>query len=132
MAAGAFARGAERQASGDWGGAFAGYDEAVKHEPNHPEFYLSRAYARHNTGDFDQALADYEKAIQLGPGLARIFHSAIRFEPIEALDRTNWDGSGTFFQNQPWPPLTWLGELRIPALLPIFGDTFSRLLRVGK
>jgi tetratricopeptide (TPR) repeat protein len=57
---------------GDYAGAVADFDEAIRLNPQFSFAYNSRGYAYAMKGDFDRAIADYNEAIRLDPryGLA--------------------------------------------------------------
>jgi len=49
--------------TGDATNMFAGYDLAIKNNPNNKQAYISRGYAEMNAKKYDEAISDFEKVI---------------------------------------------------------------------
>ncbi|CAM9533223.1 unnamed protein product, partial [Phaeothamnion confervicola] len=60
-------RGNERFRAGDWGGAIAEYEDAVKRDPTNPAYRNNLAAALSKVLDFNAAKAACEKALELDP-----------------------------------------------------------------
>ena len=60
-----FARGVEKWNKGDYQGAIADYDQAIKLKPDYAEPYNNRGLARSALGDNQGAIADYEESLRL-------------------------------------------------------------------
>jgi len=96
---------------GDFEGAIADYDEAIRLDPEYAGAYNNRGLAKYDLGDLEGALADYDEAIRLDPeyalayynrGLAKFnlsdfegaladYDEAIRLDPEYALAYTIGD-----------------------------------------
>jgi len=59
---------------GDFDGAIAGFDEAIRLDPNDAQAYGKRGKAWEDKGDQDRALADYDQAIRIDPNSPEAFH----------------------------------------------------------
>ena len=62
-------RGMAREATGDFDGAIADYDQAIKLDPKDAFPYQVRSLVRREKGDIDGAIADYNRGIALNPKL---------------------------------------------------------------
>jgi len=60
---------------GDYHGALANYDQAIKLDSNYAEAYFNRGYAYSYLGEKQKAIADYTQVIQLKPNYAEVFHN---------------------------------------------------------
>jgi len=69
------ARGNTKNGEGDFDGALADYNKAIRLNPDYSEALNNRAYIKEGKGDFDGALADYNKAIQLNPDYPEAFNN---------------------------------------------------------
>jgi tetratricopeptide (TPR) repeat protein len=67
-----FNRGTELLNQGDFHGAIASYDNAIKIKPDDYEAWNNRGNARFNLGRFEDAIASYDNAIKIKPD----FHEA--------------------------------------------------------
>ena len=56
--------------SGDYQGAIADYNQAIKIKPDYALAYNNRGNAKYNLGDKQGAIADYNQAIQIKPDYA--------------------------------------------------------------
>jgi len=70
--------------------SLAGFDEAIRLDPNNPAAYLSRGDAWFGKHDYDKAIADYTEAIRLDPNnagahRARGYAWTAKGEPDKAL-----------------------------------------------
>lgn len=70
-----FDRGLEKQNSGDYQGAIADYDQAIKLNPDDADAYNNRGLARSALGNKQGAIADYDQAIKLNPDYAPAFYN---------------------------------------------------------
>jgi len=61
--------------SGDFQGAIADYNQAIKFKPDYALAYLNRGSAKSNLGDKQGAIADYNQAIQLQPDYAYAYYN---------------------------------------------------------
>jgi tetratricopeptide (TPR) repeat protein len=61
-----------KMAKGDFVGALADYNKAIKLKPDYVDAYLGQGGAEYKKGDPEGALADYNKAIELKPDLNQI------------------------------------------------------------
>jgi tetratricopeptide (TPR) repeat protein len=59
---------------GDFDGAIARFDEAIRLDPNDAQAYGKRGKAWEDKGDHDRALADYDQAIRIDPNNPEAFH----------------------------------------------------------
>lgn len=59
---------------GDYRGAIADYDEALKINPKMAEVYCSRGFASYQLGDELRSKNDYTRALELDPNLAEVYY----------------------------------------------------------
>ncbi len=69
----AYRRGGVYAAHGDFAGAIAAYDVAIRLDPRHADAYTDRGNCRGALGDLDGAIVDYNAAIALEPRSARAY-----------------------------------------------------------
>jgi len=69
-----YTRGAEKYQAGDYVGAIADLDQAIRLDPNNAVFYSNRGNAYSNQEDYQRAIADFDQAIRLNPYVA-VFYS---------------------------------------------------------
>jgi tetratricopeptide (TPR) repeat protein len=50
------------------------YDQAIHREPDDPQAYVDRAFARYKVGNLSAAIDDYSEAIRLDPSHARTYY----------------------------------------------------------
>ncbi|HEY9692183.1 MAG TPA: tetratricopeptide repeat-containing serine protease family protein [Oculatellaceae cyanobacterium] len=67
--------GLDKVAKGDYNGAIADYDRAIKLNPNLAEAYNNRGLARSKQEDYNGAIADYNRAISLNPNLVEAYNN---------------------------------------------------------
>ena len=60
---------------GDYKGAIADYDTAIRLKPDYAEAYLNRGNAKHKLGQRFAAIADYDSAIRLNPDYANAYYN---------------------------------------------------------
>ncbi|PZV22794.1 MAG: hypothetical protein DCF12_20155, partial [Snowella sp.] len=60
-------RGLAKSDSGDYQGAIADYNQAIKLNPDYALAYCNRGNSKVNLGDYQGAIADYNQAIKLNP-----------------------------------------------------------------
>ena len=60
---------------GDYKGAIADYDTAIRLNPDYAEAYLNRGSAKHKLGQRFAAIADYDSAIRLNPDYANAYYN---------------------------------------------------------
>jgi len=68
-------RGITRKKLGDYKGAIADYNKAIKINEKLAESYLSRGLARRDLGDYKEANADFSKAIKINPDYALAYNN---------------------------------------------------------
>jgi tetratricopeptide (TPR) repeat protein len=66
-------RALERQEAGDYAGAIADCNEALKLEPQSVQAYAARGIVRHGQGYLDRAVADYDRALSINPQEGRVY-----------------------------------------------------------
>jgi tetratricopeptide (TPR) repeat protein len=64
-----YQRASAKMAKGDFAGALADYNKAIKLKPDYVDAYIGRGGAEYKNGNPQSALADYNKAIELKPDL---------------------------------------------------------------
>ncbi|MEK0181955.1 tetratricopeptide repeat protein [Microcoleus anatoxicus] len=62
-----FIQGEDKYKKGDYQGAVADYNQALRINPNYAEAYFSRGLARSDLGDKQGAIADYNEALRINP-----------------------------------------------------------------
>ncbi|WP_343277562.1 tetratricopeptide repeat protein, partial [Kamptonema sp. UHCC 0994] len=62
-----FDRAKEQDERGDFEGAIASYDKAIKFKPDDHKVWNNRGLALFNLGQFEEAIASYDKAIEFKP-----------------------------------------------------------------
>ena len=60
---------------GDYKGAIAGYDSAIRLKPDYAGAYYNRGIAKDNLGQHFAAIADYDSAIRLKPDSANAYYN---------------------------------------------------------
>ncbi|GAC1467674.1 MAG: hypothetical protein NVS2B14_13180 [Chamaesiphon sp.] len=66
-------QGASRAMRGDYQGAIADYNEALRLNPKNPDVYYNLGVAHYNQGLAQQAFQDFNQAIQLDPEFAEAY-----------------------------------------------------------
>ena len=66
-------RGVARQKKGDFDGALADYNHAIKLNPRFADAWFNRATYWKAKGDFKQAEADFTRVIELNPNMANAY-----------------------------------------------------------
>lgn len=69
-----YQRGYLKSKKGDYRGAIADYDEALKINPKMAEVYSSRGFASYQLGDELRSNNDYTRALELDPNLAEVYY----------------------------------------------------------
>ena len=64
--------------NGDFDGAIADFNEAIRLKPDFFEAFINRAIARCNNDDFEKAIGDYDEAIRLMPDELRTYIFSLR------------------------------------------------------
>lgn len=59
---------------GNYQGAIADFDQAIRLDPNRASLFRDRGLAHKETAELDLAIADYDEAIALAPGLAAPYY----------------------------------------------------------
>ncbi len=72
---GYFSQGIAFEQQGDYHGALANYDQAIKLNPNFANAYIGRGYAYSNLGEKQKAIDDYNQAIKLNPNYAIAYNN---------------------------------------------------------
>ena len=62
---------------GNYKGAIADYDKAIKLNPKDAKAYNNRGGTKNMLGDYKGAIADWEKAIELNPSYKKVLQSRI-------------------------------------------------------
>ena len=70
-----FMRGYMKYESGDYRGAIAAFDSAIKLKPDYTEAYSNRGVAKADLGQLNAALADFDIAIRLKPDYAEAYYN---------------------------------------------------------
>jgi len=70
---GYFSQGIAFEQQGDYHGALANYDQAIKLNPNFANAYIGRGNAYYNLGEKQKAIDDYNQAIKLNPNYAKAY-----------------------------------------------------------
>ena len=68
-------RGNAKDDMGDYKGAIADYDRAIKINPQYAKAYNNRGCAKDDTGDLRGAIADYDRAIEINPQYAKAYYN---------------------------------------------------------
>src|SRR6476469_8870175 len=66
-------RGVDKLDGGDYKGAIADFDAAIRLDPNDSEAFYNRAYTRHILGQVQEAINDYTEAIRIKPQYANAY-----------------------------------------------------------
>ena len=70
-----YQQGLDKANQGDYQGAIAAYNQAIKINPNYLQAYGNRAVARSHLKDNQGAIEDYQKVLQLKPELPQIYYN---------------------------------------------------------
>jgi tetratricopeptide (TPR) repeat protein len=70
-----FNSGYNKGESGDYQGAIADYNQAIKIKPDYAAAYNNRGNPKSNLGDYQGAIADYNQAIQIKPDYATAYYN---------------------------------------------------------
>jgi Flp pilus assembly protein TadD len=62
---------------GDYHGALANYEQAIKLDPNDAEVYIGRGRAYSELGEKQKAIDDYNQAIKVNPNNAHAYNSRV-------------------------------------------------------
>jgi tetratricopeptide (TPR) repeat protein len=68
-------QGIAKQNKGDWDGAMADYNQAIRLDPNYSAAYDNRGNVKRQKGDLNGAMADIDQAIQLNPKNALAYNN---------------------------------------------------------
>jgi tetratricopeptide (TPR) repeat protein len=71
-------QGLAKQNLGDWDGAMADYNEAIRLDPNYSAAYDNRGNVKRQKGDLNGAIADINQAIRLNPKNAIAYFNRAR------------------------------------------------------
>ena len=66
-------RGVEKGEKGDFQGAIADYNQALRINPNYAKAYLNRGDAYHELGEYQKAIADYNQALRINPDYIKAY-----------------------------------------------------------
>ena len=82
-------QGLAKQNLGDWDGAMADYNQAIRLDPNYSAAYDNRGNVKRQQGDLNAAMADINQAIRLNPknGLAYFNRAGVKEK------KGDWDGA---------------------------------------
>ena len=70
-----FMRGYMKYESGDYQGAIAAFDSAIKLKPDYADAYVNRGVAKRKMGHLNAAIVDYDTAIRLKPDLVEAYYN---------------------------------------------------------
>jgi len=68
-------QGIAKQNKGDWNGAMADYNEAIRLDPNYSSAYDNRGNVKRQNGDLNGAMADIDQAIRFNPKNALAYNN---------------------------------------------------------
>jgi|GEM_PF-1883150 len=84
-------QGKSKYYKGDYDGAIANYDEAIKLNSEYATAYNNRGLAKHKSGDHKGAITDYNKAIELQPRYVIAYNN----RGVAKYDEGDYDGAVT-------------------------------------
>ena len=84
-----FNRGIAKIEKGDWAGAIADFDRAIKLKPDYAKAYVNRGIAKIEKGDWAGAITDYDSANKLKPDYAEAYVN----RGIAKIEKGDWAGA---------------------------------------
>jgi tetratricopeptide (TPR) repeat protein len=70
-----YIQGGDKFKKGDYQGAVAAYNQALRINPNYTQAYNNRGSARYSLGDKQGAITDFNQALQINPNLANAYYN---------------------------------------------------------
>ena len=103
-AASYYSDGEAKFSSGDYVGAIADYDAAIRLSPDYVDAYISRGIAKYFLGDYFAAIVDYNAAVRLNPNEAGAYQKrALAWNLLKQYSRAIEDYDAVIQIAPDWP-----------------------------